>query len=276
MNPPPTIRPIARRYFALGLLTLCALRLASAAPTELPREGTDWTLADLKLTLLWIKPGTFTMGSPAEERDRNQAEGPRMEVTHARGFWLGRTEVTQEQYAAIAGENPSHFTGVGANAPAEHVSWLDATEFCRKLTARERAAGRLPAGSRYTLPTEAQWEYAFRAGTTSGYVGNADAMAWTAANSGGTTHAVAGKQPNNWGLYDMAGNVLEWCRDWYGNYPGGAQTDPTGPESGYFRIARGGSWRTPEPTGRAAARGGGSPGRRDYTLGFRLALTFGE
>ncbi|MEI6467261.1 MAG: SUMF1/EgtB/PvdO family nonheme iron enzyme, partial [Verrucomicrobiota bacterium] len=146
MHPPPTTRPLARRWFALGLLALCTLHLDAAAPTnanERPRDGTDWTLADLKLTLLWIKPGTFTMGSPADERDRHKAEGPRMQVTLTRGFWLGRTEVTQAQYAAIAGENPSHFTGAGANAPAEHVSWLDATEFCRKLTAREQAAGRL-------------------------------------------------------------------------------------------------------------------------------------
>ena len=258
---------------------LGALRLGSAAPapaTARPYEGADWTLAEPKLTLLWIKPGAFTMGSPADERDRHKAEGPRTEVTLTRGFWLGRTEVTQAQYTAIAGENPSHFTAAGPDAPAEHVSWLDATEYCRKLTARERAAGRLPAGYRYARPTEAQWEYAFRAGTTSNYVGSAEAMAWTEKNSGGTTHVVDGKQPNDWGLYDMAGNVLEWCRDWYGNYPGGPQTDPTGPGSGHFRIARGGSWRTPEHTGRAAARGGGSPGRRDYTLGFRLALVFGE
>lgn len=273
------IRPVVRRWLAFGLLVICPLRFNAAAPAAASpalREGAEWKITDLNLTLLWIKPGAFTMGSPADERDRNKAEGPRMEVTLTHGFWLGRTEVTQAQYAAIAGENPSHFTAAGPDAPAEHVSWLDATEYCRKLTARERAAGRLPEGFRYALPTEAQWEYAFRAGTTSDYVGNADAISWTETNSGGTTHPVAGKQPNDWGLYDMAGNVLEWCRDWYGNYPGGPQTDPTGPESGHFRIARGGSWRTPEHTGRAAARGGGSPGRRDYTLGFRLALTFGE
>jgi len=279
MNQPPTLRACSHRWITLGLLALATPRLDAAAPAraaEVPRAEAGWTLADLKLSLVWIKPGTFTMGSPAEERDRNKAEGPRREVTLTRGFWLGRTEITQQQYHAITGENPSHFIAAGADAPAEHVSWLDAMEFCRKLTARERAAGRLPTGYRYTLPTEAQWEYAFRAGTTSDYAGNADAMAWTEANSRGTTHAVAGKQPNDWGLYDMAGNVLEWCRDWYGNYPRGAQTDPTGPESGHFRIARGGSWRTPEHTGRAAARGGGSPARRDYTLGFRLALSFAE
>ena len=195
-----------------------------------------------------------------------------MKVSLTKGFWLGKTEMTQGQYEAFIGTNPSRFKDAGKNAPAENVSWLDAMEFCEKLTERERAAGRLPDDYVYTLPTEAQWEYAYRAGTTGDYPGNPDAMGWVDQNSGETTHPVGARQPNAWGLYDMTGNVLEWCFDWYGDYPGGAQIDPSGPRSGHFRMARGGSWRMSVKVGRSAARAGGSPGRRDYTLGFRLAL----
>ena len=123
-------------------------------------------IADLELELIWIKPNTFTMGSPADEPGRNKAEGPQNRVTLTHGFWLGRTEVTQAQYEAVTGSNPSRFKEVGPLAPAEEVSWLDAMAFCRRLTARERAAGRLTEGYGFTLPTEAQWEYACRAGTT--------------------------------------------------------------------------------------------------------------
>jgi formylglycine-generating enzyme required for sulfatase activity len=230
-------------------------------------------IADLNLELIWVAPGTFTMGSAPEEPERNQAEGPQMEVTLSRGFWLGKTEVTQAQYQAITNENPSTFKNVGPNAPVENVSWQDAMAFCEKLTAREAAAGRLPDGYAYTLPTEAQWEYAYRAGTTGAYPDEPAATSWNAGNSGETTHVVASKKPNPWGFYDMPGNVLEWCYDWYGNYPGGTMTDPTGPHRGYYRMARGGSWRTDTRSSRSAARSGGSEGRRDYTIGFRLALS---
>lgn len=232
----------------------------------------DRTIEDLGLDLIWVEPGTFLMSSPPDEPERNRAEGVQFSVTLTKGFWLGRTEVTQRQYEAIAGNNPSSFTDVGPDAPAERVSWLDAMDYCRKLTERERAAGRLPEGYVYTLPTEAQWEYACRAGTTGAYSGSPGEMAWCDMNSGETTHRVATRQPNAWGFYDMMGNVLEWCRDWYGDYPRGDQIDPVGPKFGYFRMARGGSWRMPATVGRSAARAGGSAGRRDYTLGFRLAL----
>jgi hypothetical protein len=225
---------------------------------------------DLNLELIGVAPGTFMMGSPPNEPGRNKAEGPQMRVTLTHGFWLGRMEVTQAQYEKVTGSNPSRFTAAGKDAPVEEASWIDAMEFCRMLTARERAAGRLPEGYAFTLPTEAQWEYACRAGTTGAYAGNPEAMAWHKNNSGETTHPVGTKQPNAWGFHDMYGNVLEWCLDWYGDYQRGDQTDPAGPDSGYFRIARGGSWRV--ELFRSASRGGGSAGRRDYTLGFRLAL----
>jgi formylglycine-generating enzyme required for sulfatase activity len=271
----------ARRLVALGACALPALGAgtessgptpsappASSAPSSTPNR----VIADLKLELIWVPPGTFRMGSEPEEPQRDQAEGPRMAVTLSKGFWLAKTELTQGQYEAFTKTNPSRFKEAGPDAPVENVSWLDAMKFCEELTARERAAGRLPAGHAYTLPTEAQWEYAYRAGTTGVYPADPDAMGWNAKNSGETTHPVARRQPNPWGFYDMAGNVLEWCRDWYGPYPGGAVTDPAGPASGYFRMARGGSWRTDSRLSRSAARAGGSSGRRDYTLGFRLAL----
>lgn len=248
-----------------GSLFALSLVPASAEPAR--------TIPDLALELIWVDPGTFTMGSPPDEPERNKAEGPLTRVTLTKGFWLGKTEVTQAQYKALTGSNPSTFKENGRNAPVERVSWIDAIAFCRKLTERERTAGRLPEGYAYTLPTEAQWEFAHRAGSTGPYPGEPDATAWNEANSQGTTHPVATKRPNAWGFYDMAGNVIEWCFDWYGTYPGGTVTDPSGPARGYYRMARGGSWRTDARLGRSAARSGGSEGRLDYTIGFRLALS---
>jgi formylglycine-generating enzyme required for sulfatase activity len=237
-----------------------------------PAEESRRVIPDLNLELVWIRPGSFVMGSPPE-LSKNKAEGPQVHVTITKGFWLGRTEVTQAQYEAVMKTNPSTFKNVGPDAPVERVSWVDAMAFCEKLNEREQAAGRLPDGFKYTLPTEAQWEYACRAGTTHEYAGDQEAMAWFDTNSGGSSHPVATKQPNAWGLYDMSGNVLEWCFDWYGDYPGGSVIDPTGPEHGYYRMARGGSWRAAMHVGRSASRAGGSPGRLDYTIGFRVALS---
>ena len=252
----------------LGGLMLGLIPLVGWAQTA----GETHRIDNIELTLLWVKPGAFVMGSASDEPERDSAEGPLTNVTLSRGFWLGRTEVTQAQYEAVMGENPSTFHELGEDVPVERVSWIDAMEFCGKLTEKERAAGRLPVGFTYTLPTEAQWEYACRAGTTGAYPGDIDALAWHAGNSGGTKHPVARREPNDWGFHDMSGNVLEWCFDWYGDYPGGAVIDPRGPRHGYYRMARGGSWRMESHVGRSAARSGGSAGRLDYTLGFRLAL----
>lgn len=258
---------VFQRAILGGLIALSLCAIKAGPPQEAAR-----VIPDLALDLNWVEPGTFTMGSASDEPERDKAEGPQTRVTLSKGFWLGKTEVTQAQYTAVTGVNPSTFEKNGGDAPVERVSWTDALAFCHKLTERERAAGRLPDGYAYTLPTEAQWEFAHRAGSTGSYPGEPEVTAWHAANSNGTTHAVGQKRPNAWGFYDMAGNVVEWCFDWYGNYPGGTVTDPSGPERGHYRMARGGSWRTDARVGRSAARSGGSEGRLDYTLGFRVAL----
>ncbi len=226
------------------------------------------------LDLVWIRPGTFLMGSPASEPGRPSNEGPQTQVILTKGFWLGKFTVTQRQWLALMGNNPSFFIGAGLDAPVEQVSWDEAMAFCHKLTAQERAAGRLPAGFQYTLPTAAQWEYACRAGTTGPYPGPVDSIAWYNRNSGGTTHAVGTKLPNAWGLYDMNGNIWQWCADWAWDYPGGLISDPVGPASGTIRIDRGGAWGCNSDQVRSAFIGtnGDPPASHQNVIGFRVAL----
>lgn len=262
---------LLRAAWLTGLAAFLCLfaNLTSAATTA---GGSSRSIPGLGLELIWIEPGTFQLGSAQGGGD----ERPVTQVTISRGFWLGRTEVTQAQWAAVMGSNPSNFKG--DDRPVEQVSWHEAMEFCRKLTERERAAGRLPDELAYTLPTEAQWEYACRAGTTGDYAGNLDAMAWYSSNSGdqthsmGQTHSVGQKQANAWGLQDMHGNVWEWCLDWYGNYPGGSVTDPAGVPSGSGRVFRGGGWWFDAVHCRSAYRNSNEPVNSWEFLGFRLAL----
>ena len=243
------------------------LRLnATLEKWEGPLAGEAFGIPALNLTILPIAPGTFRMGD-----EGSWGGQPYTQVTIAQPFWLGATEVTQGQYEALMGTNPSNFKG--ADRPVEQVSWDDAMAFCRKLTERERAAGRLPDGYVYTLPTEAQWEYACRSGTTGDYAGNLDSMGWYNSNSGNQTHPVAQKQANAWGLSDMHGNVWEWCLDWKGDYPGGSVTDPTGPSSGSDRVNRGGGWDNTAVYCRSAIRSRNDRGIRNFNLGFRLALS---
>ena len=237
---------------------------------------------DVNLDMIWIEPGTFTMGSPSDELGRFDSE-VQHEVTLTQGYWMGKFEVTQVQYEAVMGTNPSNWKG--ADLPVEQVTWYDAKEFCAKLTASEKAAGRLPEGYEYTLPTEAQWEYACRAGTTTALNSGKDLsdywecpemdeVGWYGDNSDDKTHPVGQKKPNAWGLYDMHGNVREWCLDWYGVYPTSAVTDPTGPVTGEKRVIRGGSWRHGANLCRSAARDYYGPSDYYFNRGFRVALVY--
>jgi formylglycine-generating enzyme required for sulfatase activity len=168
------------------------------------------------------------------------------------------------------GSKPSNFRG--GNRPVESLNWGDAVVFCKKLTLKQREGGVLPEGWEWRLPTEAEWEYAARAGTNGARHGELDEIAWHSFNSGGQTHAVMQKRPNEWGLYDMIGNVMEWCGDFYGDYPIGRVTDPAGPSSGSHRVSRGGCWHYVAKFARSARRNGYDPGDRIIVLGFRPAL----
>ncbi len=205
---------------------------------------------------------------------------------------MGKYEVTQGEYLALMGNNPSIFTtnygyAEDLTRPVEFVSWYDATNFCAKLTDRERAAGRIVPNAVYRLPTEAEWEYACRAWTSTrfsygddpGYT-NLTNYAWYFSNSDLQTHPVGQKLPNPWGLYDMHGNVWEWCQDWatVDHLPGGIALDPQGPTTGLARVVRGGGdggWGSP-PYCRSAARSGNSPGQRALNDGFRTVLAPGQ
>jgi len=221
---------------------------------------------------VWIAPGTFVMGSPVSEADRYSDEVQHT-VTLTQGFWLSDHETTQAEYEAVMGSNPS--TWKGESLPVEMVSWNDAVAYCKKLTELERAAGRITTQQAYRLPTEAEWEYAARAGTTGARYGDLDAIAWHAGNSGSQTHPVKQKTANAWGLYDMMGNVWEWCSDWHGDYPSGSVTDPIGWGSGgYQRVRRGGGWYSFARNARSAVRYWNVPDAfRSNDLGFRPALS---
>ena len=235
-----------------------ALRLLNSAEAEKnnPIAGMEF---------VQIPAGEFMMGSTSDEAF-DYFEQPVTRVRISRGFWLGKYEVTQGQWQAVMGSNPSFFDECGPDCPVGNVSWEDAQEFIRRLNA---AVGE----QRYRLPTEAEWEYAARAGTSGDRYGNLDAIAWYGDNSGDRPHPVGRKAPNAWGLYDMLGNVNEWMQDWFGPYPGGAVTDPRGSGSGSKRVARGGSWFSSARGCRASYRYNYSPGYRGSILGFRLLRT---
>jgi len=229
-----------------------------------------------------INGGTFTMGSPSSEPERWDDE-TQHQVTVS-SFYMGKYEVTQKEYQEVMGTNPSSFKG--DNLPVECVSWFDAVEYCNALSRKE---GLTPAytinesGNRtvtwnrsangYRLPTEAEWEYACRAGTTTAYNTGANInnnTGWYDANSAGSTQEAGQKPANAWGLYDMHGNVWEWCWDWFGDYTSGTQTDPVGASSGSDRVSRGGGWFDSAQGVRSAFRNYGTPSYRYSNLGFRL------
>ncbi len=224
----------------------------------------------LSMDFVYIQPGTFMMGSPNSESIRDRDERHH-KVTLTRGYYLQTTEVTQGQWRQVMGSNPSNFKRCGDDCPVERVSWDDAQTFIQKLNQKEST-------DKYRLPTEAEWEYAARAGST-GWYGFGDSTrllgnyAWYESNSGQQTHAVGQKRANAWGLYDIHGNVLEWCQDWYGHYPTGSVTDPKGPSSGVLRVYRGGGWDARSIYCRSADRSRGAPDSRGYDLGLRLAIS---
>ncbi len=241
----------------------------SSAPTHDAKELTLDLGNKVTMKLVQIPAGKFQMGSPETEKDRKKDEGPQHEVTISKPFYMGVYEVTQDQYQAVMGSKPSRF--IGSRNPVEQVSWNDAVEFCRKLSQQ--------TGKSVRLPTEAQWEYACRAGTLTRFSfgdsdGSMDSYAWYSKNSGGQTNPVGQKQPNAWGLYDMHGNVWEWCSDWYADsYVNANNVDPQGPGSGTYRVLRGGSWGGNPRGCRSAARDGIVPVLRDrHRLGFRVSV----
>jgi formylglycine-generating enzyme required for sulfatase activity len=215
------------------------------------------------MTFCWCPAGKFAMGSPTSEAGRSDEEN-QVEVTLSQGFWMAKTEVTQVQWQAVMGENPSEFKG--ANRPVENVSWNDAQEFLTKVNAIVGNSD----GGKMALPTEGQWEYACRAGKTGPYSGGTlDEVAWYEENSGEQTHPVGEKKPNAWGLHDMHGNVGEWCSHCYGeSLPGGV--DPKGPDSGTNRVIRGGSWSYKAYYCRVAGRYHYDPSVSNDVFGFRV------
>jgi formylglycine-generating enzyme required for sulfatase activity len=234
--------------------------------------------------MVFIPPNTFRMGSPTNELNRTADESPQTTVILTHGFWIGKYEVTEGEYLSLIGINPSFFPG-DLSRPVSSVSWIDATNYCAKLTQQEFAAGRIPAGTAFRLPTEAEWEYAARAGTSTrfSYGDDLDSSsltnyAWYAPNASLTVHPVGAKLPNPWGLYDTEGNVWEWCQDFYGALPGGIQVDPKGSPSNPLglKVMRGGAYDYFDSDCRSAKRLYFHPALTDTDLGFRVVLAAGS
>jgi formylglycine-generating enzyme required for sulfatase activity len=255
-------------------------------------------ISSIGLKLVRIEPGTFQMGTTKEqidqllrlfrgsEREGFDAEQPQHPVKITRPFFLGTHPVTQGQYKAIMGRKPSHFKG-SDDLPVENVSWFDAVNFCNRMSVKDK---RTPfyriditdvadvGGNGYRLPSEAEWEYACRAGSATLFPFGDDAVklgehAWCFSNSQSKTHLVGQKSPNAWGLYDLLGNVYEWCADWYDEkyYASSPAADPPGVSGASDRVFRGGCWRFDATGCRPAARLGNAPESRNYILGFRVA-----
>ena len=228
-------------------------------------EERDWEIAPgVKMTFCWCPPGEFLMGSPETEEGRSDDED-QVHVTLTKGFWMTKTLVTQNQWISIMGKNISF--SIGENLPVEMISWNDAQKFLEKLNAKIGNTD----GGQMVLPTEAQWEYASRAGELGPFSGGTiDEVAWYTDNGDDETHPVGLKKPNAWGLHDMHGNVLEWCADWYDDSLTGGM-DPSGPKSGSSRVYRGGSFWNYAFYCRAAARDSDDPTYRVMSIGFRIA-----
>lgn len=262
-----------------------------------PASGQRFYHAVAVTNMVWIPPGTFVMGSPATEALRGQDEAQHT-VTLTRGFYIGKYEVTQGEYLSVMGINPSYFTpahgySLDLNRPVEQVEWEDATNYCHRLTQLARSEGRIPTNWVFRLPTESEWEYACRAGTSTAFcygevlrggMANFNGMCEYDARVGEyyvpptpetwleRTTTVGSYRPNAFGVYDMHGNVWEWCQDWYGDYPTGHVTDPEGPASGSFHVFRGGTYNYYAYLCRSALRLYNIIDAHPNNFGFRVVL----
>jgi formylglycine-generating enzyme required for sulfatase activity len=266
-------RPLS--IFLSSLVILGMIQLDCQLLAQSPKEITN----SIGMKLVLIPKGTFMMGAPFDEEGASNDEAQH-KVSISNEYYLGAYEVTQSQYEKVMGANPSVFNdraieGDSSVHPVENVTWVNAVVFCKKLSKlpEEKADGRV-----YRLPTEAEREYACRAGSKSAYSFGESSKslgdyAWFNINSNSQTHPVGEKKANARGLYDMHGNLAEWCSDWYGEYPKGAVSDPVGPREGLGRVFRGGCWIFDAANCRTAVRGRGTPGDRVINLGFRLALS---
>ncbi len=245
--------------------------LRSEAEWELTTSGDSFADSATGIQMVFVQGGCFQMGDTFGDGDSDEKPVHQVCVD---SFYIGKYEVTQGQWQKIMGNNPSRFSNCGDNCPVEQVSWNDIQGFFRKLNAS--------SGKNYRLPTEAEWEYAARSGGKkekyAGTDGSLDDYAWYSSNSGSKTHPVGQKRPNGLGIYDMSGNVWEWCNDYYGEnyYSQSPRNNPEGPSSGSYRVLRGGGWGNIAAYTRAAYRNRSFPGIRDYGLGFRLAMPTGQ
>jgi formylglycine-generating enzyme required for sulfatase activity len=265
------------RSCAIWWAAVLVLAAGSGRPTDAASAPKEKQIAvdlgqGVKLEMVLIPAGEFLMGSPASDKTASREEKPQHRVRITKPFYLGKYPVTQEQWEAVTGSNPSYFQG--PKNPVEQVSWDACQQFLDKLNRRQGNQ----AGS-FQLPTEAQWEYACRAGSTTKYCFGDDESglgeyAWYGPNSDNKTHPVGEKKPNAWGLYDMHGNVWEWCRDWYdiGYYAKSPTDDPTGPDKGWWRAQRGGGWVPPAKLLRSANRGHNGPASHGSAQGLRVSL----
>jgi formylglycine-generating enzyme required for sulfatase activity len=247
-------------------------------------------LISVPTNMMWVGAGTFVMGSPTNEPDRDTDETQHT-VTLTNGFYVSRYLVTQGAYMAIMNTNPSYFASNNPALPVDTVSWFDASNYCSELTQQARAAGQIFSNWSYRLPTEAEWEYACRAGTITPFYYGTNLLSGmanfngqeeyigrigTTNDSGGTylgyTTTVGSYQPNNLGLYDMAGNLREWCLDWYGAYPTNSVSNPQGTNNGTERVFRGGAFNSSGDECRSARRDSYYPTYRFNTVGFRVVL----
>ncbi len=245
---------------------------ATEVLTDVPKTEPEETLSvelgdDVTLDLVLVRPGSFLMGSDEDGFD----EKPARRVTITKSFYMGKFEVTQEQWRVVMGANPSHFKG--DKNPVEMVGWDNCQTFLKKLNEK------VP-GHSFRLPAEAEWEYACRAGSTSIFCygndeGDLEDYAWYRGGSGDRTHPVGEKKPNAWGLYDMHGNVWEWCQDYYGKYPAEEQSDPTGPTSGGLRVLRGGAWVETSTYCHSTHRDKSWPGDHFISHGLRVVCEVG-